>query len=88
MELVLFLLVLILVATWVSAPLRQPGAGTAGTRAGDSGEAAALEREVRLAAIRDAELDARMGKLTEREHRELDAELRGEAIEAMRRAQP
>ena len=34
MELVLFLLVLILVATWVSAPLRQPGAGTAGTRAG------------------------------------------------------
>jgi hypothetical protein len=86
-ELVLFLLVLILVATWVSAPLRQPGARTGSAAAGD-GEAAALEREVRLAAIRDAELDARMGKLTGREHRELDAELRGEAIEAMRRAQP
>jgi hypothetical protein len=87
-ELVLFLLVLVLVATWVSAPLRQGGAGAAGTAAAEGGEAAALEREVRLAAIRDAELDARLGKLTEREHRELDAELRAEAIEALRRAQP
>jgi len=84
MELVLFLLVLVLVATWVSAPLRH----RTGTPAPVGGEAAALERELRLAAIRDAELDARTGKLTEREHQELDAELRAEAIEALRRAQP
>ena len=81
MELVCFLVVLALVATWVSAPLRRGAA----TGAGEVDGSAALEREVRLAAVRDAELDAQMGKLSEREHRELDAQLRGEAIAAMRR---
>ena len=80
MELALFLLVLALVATWVSTPLRR-GADTVPDVVDGS---ARLEREVRLAAIRDAELDAQMGKLSPQEHSELDAQLRGEAIAALR----
>jgi hypothetical protein len=79
-ELALFLLVLALVATWVSTPLRR-GADTVPDVVDGS---ARLEREVRLAAIRDAELDAQMGKLSPEEHSELDARLRGEAIAALR----
>jgi hypothetical protein len=78
MDLVLFLLLLALVARWVSAPLRR------GAAAPPEPAAAALEREARLVAIRDAELDARMGKLSPAEHRDLDAVLRAEALEAMR----
>jgi hypothetical protein len=80
-ELALFLLVLALVATWVSTPLRR-GADTVPDVVDGS---ARLEREVRVAAIRDAELDAQMGKLSPQEHSELDAQLRGEAIAALRR---
>ena len=80
MDLALFLLVLLLVATWVSSPLRRGVAASAPA----ADEAVALERESRLEAVRDAELDARMGKLTDSEHRELDAELRSEAIAALR----
>ena len=80
MELALFLLVLALVATWVSTPLRR-GADTVPDVVDGS---ARLEREVRVAAIRDAELDAQMGKLSPQEHSELDAQLRGEAIAALR----
>lgn len=76
MDLVLFLLVLAAVAAWVSAPFRR---GTA-----PPPEPADVEREARLIAIRDAELDARMGKLSPAEHAELDARLRAEALEAMR----
>jgi hypothetical protein len=82
MDLALFLALLALVALWVSAPLRR--------RAAPPPEAAAqaLEREARLMAIRDAELDARMGKLSAAEHAELDAVLRAEALEALRSADP
>jgi hypothetical protein len=37
--------------------------------------------------VRDAELDAATGKLTAAEHRALDAQLRAEAIDALRRAE-
>ena len=37
-------------------------------------------REAKYREIRDAELDYRTGKLSERDYRELDAELRGEAL--------
>ena len=82
MDLVLFLLVLFVVARWVSAPLRR------GAAQRPEPTAAALEREARLVAIRDAELDARMGKLSPAEHRDLDAALRAEALEALRSAEP
>ena len=80
MELALFLLVLAGVAAWVSAPLRR------GAPPPPDEPAEALEREARLMAIRDAEHDARMGKLSAQEHRELDAVLRAEALEALRTA--
>ena len=47
---------------------------------------AALEaaKEAKYREIRDAELDYRMGKLSEEDWREADRELRGQAIEILR----
>jgi hypothetical protein len=47
---------------------------------------AALEaaKEAKYREIRDAELDFRMGKLTEADYRVTDQELRGQAIEILR----
>ena len=47
---------------------------------------AALEaaKEAKYREIRDAELDFRMGKLTESDYRVTDRELRGQAIEILR----
>jgi flagellar biosynthesis/type III secretory pathway M-ring protein FliF/YscJ len=41
-------------------------------------------KEAKYREIRDAELDHRMGKLSESDYRELDRELRGQAIEILR----
>jgi type II secretory pathway component PulJ len=41
-------------------------------------------KEAKYREIRDAELDHRMGKLSERDWRSVDGELRGEAIEILR----
>ena len=41
-------------------------------------------REAKYQEIRDAELDARLGKLSEEDHRVLDRQLRAEAIEILR----
>ena len=43
------------------------------------------EKESKYREIRDAELDFRMGKLSEAEWRSLDSELRGQAIELLKR---
>lgn len=43
------------------------------------------EKESKYREIRDAELDFRMGKLSEADWRPLDAELRGQAIEILKR---
>ena len=43
------------------------------------------EKESKYREIRDAELDFRMGKLSEADWRSLDAELRGQAIEILKR---
>jgi hypothetical protein len=43
------------------------------------------EKESKYREIKDAELDFRMGKLSEAEWRSLDAELRGQAISILRR---
>jgi hypothetical protein len=68
-DLAVFLLVLVCVVAFVSAPLRRPGARSAADPAPE------LDRELRAAALRDAELDARMGKLSAREHADVVAEL-------------
>jgi hypothetical protein len=81
MELLLVLVVLAVVVLVVSAPLRA-------RRSEDGGEApdrAELEaaKEAKYREIRDAELDHRTGKLSEEDWRELDAQLRAEAVEIL-----
>jgi hypothetical protein len=70
------------VALVVIAPLRRaPQAERA-----DEGRKAALEaaKEAKYREIRDAELDYRMGKLSEEDWRAGDRELRAQAIEILR----
>jgi hypothetical protein len=76
------LLLAALVALVVAGPLRRPGV----VEAREQSERAELDarKEAKYREIRDAELDYRMGKLTEPDWREIDRELRGEAIEILR----
>ena len=83
---VLLVLVVVAVAVFViSAPLRS------GRRlerdAAARGERADLEaaRDAKYAEIRDAEMDFRTGKLSEADWRELDRQLRREAVELLHR---
>ena len=83
MEFVLAALVLAgIVALVVLTPLRK---GEDRSRAEDD-RRAALEaaKEQKYRDIRDAELDYRMGKLSEEDWREADRELRGQAMEILR----
>jgi Tfp pilus assembly protein PilX len=83
MEFVLAALVLIgIVAFVVLNPLRKADERT---RVEDD-RRAALEaaKEAKYREIRDAELDFRMGKLSEQDWRETDRELRAQAIEILR----
>jgi hypothetical protein len=74
----------------ISAPLRK-GSDPSGSGPEDltpSGQTlAALEaaREAKYREIRDSELDRRTGKLSEEDWRALDAQLRAEAVEILRR---
>jgi hypothetical protein len=72
----------LIVALIVLAPLRR---GPDVDRREDE-RRAALEaaKEAKYREIRDAELDFRMGKLTEGDYRVTDRELRGQAIEILR----
>ena len=42
-------------------------------------------KEAKYREIRDAELDLKMGKLSDKDHRSIDRDLRSEAIEILRR---
>jgi hypothetical protein len=81
MEVAAFMALLVIAGLWVAAPLRRPAANTP-----DDLDVPALEaeRDARLAAVRDAELDRLTGKLSAEDHRTLDAELRAEALDAIR----
>lgn len=86
MELLVVFLVVLAVVAVVGAPLRTRSRELdpeASTRA----ELADLEaaKEAKYQEIRDAELDHRTGKLSEQDHRVLDAELRAEAIALLKR---
>ena len=93
MDALQFLLLLVLLAAVVlvvSAPLRKGGSDPSGSDPEDltpSGQTPALEaaREAKYREIRDAELDRRTGKLSEEDWRALDAQLRAEAVEILRR---
>jgi uncharacterized membrane protein len=79
----LIIVVLALVVWLVGAPLRR------GHTAEDPVEVerAALEaaRDAKYAEIRELELDHRTGKLTDEDFRALDRQLRGEAVEILRK---
>jgi hypothetical protein len=83
MEFVLAAVVLAgIVALFVTGPLRKRDERS---RVEDD-RRAALEaaKEQKYRDIRDAELDYRMGKLSEEDWREADRELRGQAVEILR----
>jgi hypothetical protein len=81
-EVVLPALVLaVIVAAVVLRPLLFPSAAVPHTDRRLDLEA---EKESKYREIRDAELDFRMGKLSEEEWRSLDSELRGQAIAILR----
>jgi len=69
-----------LVALLVLQPLRARSSASEPDRRGDL-EAA---KESKYREIKDAELDYRMGKLSEEDWRALDRELRAQAIEILR----
>jgi hypothetical protein len=85
MDVLLVIAVLAVALAVIVAPLRLRRDGRADT-AGLS-ERAELEaaKEARYREIREAELDYRTGKLSREDWRALDAELRAEAIELLRR---
>jgi hypothetical protein len=80
----LIVIVLLGVVVWlVSGPLRSaPAVEEAEASRREDLEAA---KEAKYREIRDAELDYRTGKLSEEDWRALDRDLRGEAMELLRR---
>jgi hypothetical protein len=85
MEFFLALVIVVLVAWFVTAPLRH----RAPVSADDAREAELADLEARKQAkyrqIRDAESDRAAGKLTEQDFQRLDRELRAEAIEILKK---
>ena len=83
LQFLLVLAVLVVVVLVIAGPLRRPR----GEREPEDRGEAALDaaKEAKYREIRDAELDRRTGKLSEEDWRSLDAQLRAEAIEILRR---
>jgi flagellar biosynthesis/type III secretory pathway M-ring protein FliF/YscJ len=73
-----------LVAVFVSVPLRRDEIAADAAEADRRAELEAA-KEAKYREIRDAELDFRMGKVSEADHRATDRELRGQAIEILER---
>jgi hypothetical protein len=90
MEFVIVLVVLAVVVFVISGPLRAAAApggpvvveNESATAAVDELEA---EREAKYREIREAELDHRIGKLSDADHEAIDRALRTEAIEILRK---
>jgi hypothetical protein len=69
---------------FLSAPLRSLGSPAEAPGADEQLLELEAAREAKLRELRDAELDHRTGKLSDEDYAELDASLRGEAIEILR----
>jgi hypothetical protein len=82
LELIPFLALLIGLAAWISAPVRRGSGAT--QEPGSDLAALEAERDLRLAAVREAELERETGKISDEDHRELDVRLRAEAAAALR----
>ncbi len=76
------LLVVVVLAAFVTVPLRRDGEAAVG----EDPLRAELEarRDAKYRQIRDAEMDREQGKLTAEDWKRADAELRAEAIEILR----
>lgn len=78
---------LLMLALIVVLVVTRPLLGGSHPEATEDAEVAELEaaKEAKYGEIRDAELDLRMGKLSEADHRAIDRELRTQAIEILQR---
>jgi hypothetical protein len=88
MEVFLALAIVVVLAWFITAPIRdRPAATTSASDADAAAELADLEarKEAKYREIRDAEADRASGKLTEEDYRRLDGELRTEAVEILKR---
>ncbi|MET0207035.1 MAG: hypothetical protein ABWZ63_08870 [Thermoleophilaceae bacterium] len=85
MEVVVVLVVIAIAVALIAAPLRHGRA--AADEAAESAERADLDaaKEAKYREIREAELDYRTGKLSHEDWRALDAGLRAEAVDLLRR---
>jgi hypothetical protein len=85
MEFLLAVAIVLLVAWFVTAPLRRGSAGQGADPV--AAELADLEarKQAKYRQIRDAEADRAAGKLTEEDFSRLDRELRGEAVAILKR---
>ena len=85
MEFLLAVAIVVLVAWFVTAPLRRRPSAQREDPA--TTELADLEarKQAKYRQIRDAETDHAAGKLTDEDFRRLDTELRAEAIELLKR---
>lgn len=86
MEVLIAVVIVALVALFVLAPLRGADRGGAEVVATEDPVLADLEarKQAKYREIRDTEMDRAQGKLSERDFRRQDAELRAEAIEILK----
>jgi hypothetical protein len=85
LEFVLAVAIVVLVAWFVTAPLRgRPSAGDDDPAVAELAELEA-RKEAKYRQIRDAEADRAAGKLTDEDFKRLDRELRGEAVDILKR---
>ena|SRR2546421_520174 len=84
MDLVLVMVVVVVVVLLIAGPLRQHRSPGDPSQTADRDELEAA-KEAKFREIRDAELDYRTGKLSRDDWRALDASLRAEAMEMLRR---
>jgi hypothetical protein len=85
LTLVLVFAVLLAAVALVASPLRGSARERAMSRDEAQREELAAAKEAKYREIRDAEMDFRTGKLSEPDYRALDRQLRGEAVEILRR---
>jgi hypothetical protein len=87
LEFLLAVAIVVLVAWFVTAPLRNRPAAPHDEGQERQAELAELEarKEAKSRQIRDAEADRASGKLTEEDFKRLDRELRGEAVDILKR---
>jgi hypothetical protein len=84
-EVLLALAIVVLVAWFVTGPLRRRAGAQSDYGTGAELADLGARKEAKYREIRDAEADRAAGKLSEEDFRRLDRELRGEAIAILKR---